>query len=163
MMRALLLEPFAGISGDMLLGAMVDIGVPADLLRQQVEALDLADRVELRVTAANRNGITATKVDVLVDGRTEEPGHPHGEDDARGHHHHHPTLRTITDRLEASSLDREVADRAGAVFRRLAGAEARVHGGDPEEVHFHEVGALDAIVDVVCGVAAVARTLSPGP
>jgi uncharacterized protein (TIGR00299 family) protein len=106
--------------------------------------------VELVTAPVNRSGVTATKVDVLVDGEREEPGVPHSG------HGHHTTLATILERLEASALDRAIADRAGEVFRRLAGAEARVHGGDPEQVHFHEVGALDAIVDVVCGVAAVA-------
>jgi uncharacterized protein (TIGR00299 family) protein len=149
-MRTLLLEPFAGISGDMLLGALVDIGVPIEHLREQVEALGLGERVELTVSKVNRSGITATKVDVLVDGEREEPGVPPSG------HSHHTTLLSIVERLEASTLDREIADRAGEVFRRLADAEARVHGGDPEKVHFHEVGALDAIVDVVCGVAAVA-------
>ncbi len=149
-MRTLLLEPFAGISGDMLLGALVDIGVSIELLREQVEALGLGDRVELTASKVNRSGITATKVDVLVDGEKEEPGIPPSG------HNHHTTLLSIVERLEVSTLDREIADRAGEVFRRLADAEARVHGGDPEKVHFHEVGALDAIVDVVCGVAAVA-------
>ncbi|MFC1530484.1 nickel pincer cofactor biosynthesis protein LarC [Gemmatimonadota bacterium] len=149
-MRTLLLEPFAGISGDMLLGALVDIGVSVEFLREQVEALGLGDWVELVESKVNRSGITATKVDVLVDGEKEEPGVPPSG------HNHHTTLKSIVERLEASTLDSEVADRAGKVFRRLADAEARVHGGDPETVHFHEVGALDAIVDVVCGVAAVA-------
>jgi len=149
-MRALLLEPFAGISGDMLLGALVDVGVPIEELRQQVDALGLADRVELRVGKTVRSGITATKVDVLVDGQIEMP------DEAGSGHSGHATLKSIVDRLESSSLDSGVRKRAGEVFRRLAEAEARVHGGDPETVHFHEVGAIDAIVDVVCGVAAVA-------
>ncbi len=149
-MRALLLEPFAGISGDMLLGALVDVGVPIGELRQQVEALGLADRVELRAEKTIRSGITATKVDVLVDGRMEKPG------ETGSGHSGHTTFQSIMERLEASSLDYRVRKTAGEVFRRLAGAEARVHGGDPETVHFHEVGALDAIVDVVCGVAAVA-------
>ncbi|MFC1559268.1 nickel pincer cofactor biosynthesis protein LarC [Gemmatimonadota bacterium] len=149
-MRTLLLEPFAGISGDMLLGALVDVGVPIEELRQQVEALGLADRVELQVGKTVRSGITATKVDVLVDGQMEMP------DGAGIGHSGHATLRSILDRLESSSLDPVVRTGAGEVFRRLAEAEARVHGGDPETVHFHEVGAIDAIVDVVCGVAAVA-------
>ena len=156
-MKALLLEPFAGISGDMLLGAMVDVGVPIELLRQQVEALGLSDRVELRAAKTVRSGITATKVDVLVDGRAEEPdpGRAGGAEPTHPHAHH-STLSSIRERLRTSALADDIVARAEAVFHRLASAEARVHGGDPEEVHFHEVGALDAIVDVVCGVAAVA-------
>ncbi|MFC1499716.1 nickel pincer cofactor biosynthesis protein LarC [Candidatus Zixiibacteriota bacterium] len=161
-MRALLLEPFAGISGDMLLGALVDLGVPVEELRKQIASLGLSDRVELGIAKMVKSGITATKVDVLVDGQMEMP------DEVASGHSGHATLRSITDHLESSSLDAGIRLRAGEVFRRLAEAEARVHGGDPETVHFHEVGAIDAVVDVVCGVAAVAflgveRVLSTPP
>ena len=129
------LEPFCGASGDMLLGALVDAGVPLATLQQAVDALDVGG---LRLTrrAVDQHGIAATKVDV------------EGTED---HHHRHlPDIERI---IGAAALDEAVRDRAVAVFRALAEAEARVHDMPVEQVHFHEVGALDAIADVVATVA----------
>lgn len=148
-MRLLFLEPFAGISGDMLLGALVDLGVPVGVLQAQVEALGLGDRVELKAAKTERGGVAATKVDVIVDGRLEVPDEPDGPCVAG------TTVGQVLDRLDTSSLEPGVREKAGEVFRSLAGAEARVHGSSPGRVHLHETGAIDAVVDVVCGVAAV--------
>ena len=160
--RILFLEPFTGISGDMLLGALLDLGVPQAELDRQVKALGLGDRVELRVSKTERGGITATKVDVLVDGQLEAP-HETGAEAAGG-----TTVEEVLGRLDTSSLEPGIGERAGEVFRRLSEAEARVHGTTPGRVHLHEVGAIDAVVDVVCSVAAVAylgveRVLSAPP
>jgi pyridinium-3,5-bisthiocarboxylic acid mononucleotide nickel chelatase len=126
----------SGASGDMLLGALVDLGLPLDSLRSELAKLPLRGyRLESR--RVHRSGLHATKVDVLVEA---EPGHTH-----RG-------LRDILGLLEASGLEPEVKERAAALFRRLAEAEGAVHGMAPEEVHFHEVGAVDSIVDIVGGV-----------
>ena len=180
-MKILHIEPFAGISGDMLLGALVDLGVGVGLLTEQVAALGLSERVELRSRRVTRCGITGTKVDVVVDGQvegpSEAPGSPgegkqaghHGHHEHHEHHEHHGTrVDELLGRIEESGLDPEVKELGSAAFRRLAEAEARVHGSRPDRVHLHEVGALDALVDVTCTCAAVSaleveRILSAPP
>ncbi len=147
--RVLFLEPFAGISGDMLLGALVDLGVEVGVLEKQIEALGLGDRVQLKVTRTERGGIEATKVDVVIDGELEIP------DTDGGWQGHSTTVEDLLDRLDTPSLDTAVKGKAAEVFTRLGAAEARVHGSDPGRIHLHETGALDAVVDVVCGTAAV--------
>lgn len=122
---------FSGISGDMTLGALIDLGVPPAWLKESLAALPLTG-FDIAVTDVTYNGIRAKRVEVL----------------AHGHHHH----RHYTD-IRALIGDSPLPDRAKhtalAIFGRLAEAEAGVHGCRPEEVHFHEVGAVDAIVDVV--------------
>ncbi|HUP18923.1 MAG TPA: nickel pincer cofactor biosynthesis protein LarC [Gemmatimonadota bacterium] len=130
-MRIVWLDMFSGVSGDMLLGAWLGLGVPIEELRAALEPLGL-EGVRLDVERVERHGIGATRCVVEVP-------------DAAGHR----GLREILDLVEGAGLPGRVAERAARVFRRLAEAEAKVHGTTPEEVHFHEVGALDAIVDVV--------------
>lgn len=126
---------FAGVSGDMILGALVDAGLDLDALRAGLDGLDLPGEFTLAASTVQKHGISATKVDV----------------DAReGHVHRH--LGDILSILEKSNIDSSTAERAGDVFRALAQAEAHVHGTTPEDVHFHEVGAVDAIVDIVGAV-----------
>jgi len=139
----------SGASGDMLLGALVDLGLPIDSLRQELAKLPLGGyRLEAR--AVDRSGLRATKVDVIIDQdmHHHQHEHPHGHD--------HRGLRDILDLIGRSTLDTAVKERAAALFRRLAEAEAAVHGTSPEEVHFHEVGAVDSIVDIVGGVCGLA-------
>ncbi len=129
------LDLFCGASGDMLLGALVDAGVSIENLQQSIDALQL-DGLRLRAEPVTKRGIAATKVDV------EAP-----------EQHVHRHLRDIEGILAASALTEIVRAKASDVFRTLAEAEARVHGIAVNEVHFHEVGALDAIADVVGVVA----------
>jgi uncharacterized protein (TIGR00299 family) protein len=125
----------SGASGDMILGALVDAGAPFDELERGLAGLGVAGfRLERREVM--KAGFRATKVDVRVDG----PG--------EGHTHPERTLGAILGLIEASRLPPPVKERAARVFRRLAEAEARVHGTTVERVHFHDVGAVDAIVDV---------------
>jgi pyridinium-3,5-bisthiocarboxylic acid mononucleotide nickel chelatase len=121
----------AGASGDMLLGALVGAGVPVDVLQDAVDAI-APEPVNLRVAQVTRNGFAAT--------------HCHVE--ARESRQHR-SWRDIRHMLQGSSLDEEIRGLAFRVFQRLAEAEAAVHGSDPHDVTFHEVGALDAIADVV--------------
>jgi uncharacterized protein (TIGR00299 family) protein len=131
----------SGASGDMLLGALVDLGLPLATLSEELAKLPLGGyRLDSRKVM--RSGWQATKVDVIVD------GHTHG--------HAHRGLRDILGLLEAGRLPGDVRDRAASLFQRLAEAEAAVHGTSPEEVHFHEVGAVDSIVDIVGGVIGLA-------
>jgi uncharacterized protein (TIGR00299 family) protein len=128
----------SGASGDMLLGAVVDLGLPVEELRGELAKLGV-EGWRIEASRVNRSGLAATKVDVIA----EVAGQPHRH------------LRHVLAVLDASTLDAAVKERAGALFRRLAEAEAAVHGTTPEKVHFHEVGALDSIVDIVGGVVAL--------
>ncbi|HAZ62262.1 MAG TPA: nickel pincer cofactor biosynthesis protein LarC [Armatimonadetes bacterium] len=122
----------AGASGDMALGAMVDAGLDFDALRDGLAGLNVSGYT-LSHSSVMRRGVRATKVDVTL------------TDEAKPHRH----LKHIEAILDESKLDEDVRERARAIFRRLAEAEAKVHGTTVERIHFHEVGAVDAIVDVV--------------
>jgi uncharacterized protein (TIGR00299 family) protein len=122
---------FSGISGDMTLGALIHLGVPLPWLKQSISQLPLAG-FDIRVTDVEYSGIRAKRVEVHAD---------HGH-----HHRHYSDIRLL---IENSPLPDPAKRMALSIFRRLAEAEAGVHGCLPEEVHFHEVGAVDAIVDVV--------------
>jgi len=150
------IECFAGISGDMLLGALVDAGVPVEVLQKASAALKIG--AELRIHSVDRGGIRATKVDVLEHGVPAEGAGDHGHDHPGSDHHHHgghghshsrnwPQIRTLISGAELPASAKKIALRA---FELLAEAEAKVHGIAPEEVHFHEVGAVDTITDIVC-------------
>jgi len=128
----------SGAAGDMLLGAAVDLGLPLERLRDELARLPVQG-YRLEAERVSRSGLAATKVHVRLD----------GEDKAHRH------LRHVLEIIDGSTLDTAVKEKAAALFRRLADAEAAVHGTSPEEVHFHEVGALDSIVDVVGGVIAL--------
>lgn len=156
------LECTTGIAGDMCLGALVDAGVPLDYLTEQLYRLGISEEYQLRAESVRRNGQQATKVhvDILTkqgisdDAYAEQNGkhHHHHTHDGENHHHTHgPTrhLPEIEHMIAGSGLPSRVAAASLAVFRRLAEAEGAVHGIAPTEVHFHEVGATDAIVDIV--------------
>jgi len=141
-LRISYLDTFSGISGDMTVGALLDLGLPIERVRDAVSALELKG-VEVWAERTERSGITATKFQVRVHGR-----HPDTPEGRAGDHGHRP-YASIRDLLAASTLERPVRQRALAIFARLAEAEGEVHGVPAERVEFHEVGALDAIVDVV--------------
>jgi len=154
-MKTIYFDCFSGASGDMILGALVDAGVEIGALERELGKLELGD-VHLRSEVVDRSGISARKVDVVVGGLVEREhgrvaaadGHHHGD------HHHHDVgggrhLGEILDLISASSLSDTVREKASRIFSSLGRAEAKIHGTTPENVHFHEVGAADAIVDVV--------------
>ncbi|MEM6839289.1 MAG: nickel pincer cofactor biosynthesis protein LarC [Cyanobacteria bacterium P01_C01_bin.120] len=128
-----------GISGDMCLGALVSAGVPLAYLQSQIAQLQLSEGVELQTTTVRKNGIAATKVDVVL---------PHKTNPAIKHPPNRH-LRDIEQIITAAALPERVIAWSLAIFRRLAEAEAAIHGVDRQAVHFHEVGATDAIVDIV--------------
>jgi pyridinium-3,5-bisthiocarboxylic acid mononucleotide nickel chelatase len=144
--RLVYLDCASGAAGDMLLGALVDLGLPLDALRAELLKLPLRG-YRLESHRVHRAGLHATKVDVVVG---EEHGHSHGAA------HGHRRLPEILDLIARSELEPPVKEKGAALFHRLAEAEAGVHGTRPEEVHFHEVGAVDAIVDVLGGVIGLA-------
>jgi hypothetical protein len=126
---------FSGISGDMTLGALVDAGVSIDALRTELARLDLAG-YELKAEKVKRGGIAATKVHVVIQEQSRKPRH----------------LADIVKLIEGSSLSLAVRTKSSGIFKRLADAEAKVHATTPDHIHFHEVGAVDAIVDIVGSV-----------
>ncbi len=129
---------FSGISGDMTLGALVDAGVGIEVLRSELEKLNLPG-YEITALKVMRSGISATKVHVCLDEK-EQPTR------------HFSDIRTI---IEASTLSSSIKQKSILIFERLAEAEAKVHGTTPDKVHFHEVGAVDAIVDIVGSVIGI--------
>lgn len=130
MKRIAYFDCFAGISGDMILGAMVDNGLPLETLKNELSKLQVSGW-NLSAEKVTRRGMTGTQVHVM----TEEVSH-------------HRHLADITGIISKSTLSPAVKKRALDIFRLLADAEAAVHGISPEKVHFHEVGALDAIIDI---------------
>ena len=194
-MRIGYLECFSGISGDMLLGALVDAGVPFDLLAETAAALNVGARLEMR--KVSRGGLAAIKVDVLteeqgprdqgtkVTGAEHEHGHEHHDHEHDGHAHEgherhghghahdaheghthemehahqsqehapHRSLSTILSIIQAAPIKDSVKQRSARAFQLLGEAEAAIHSIPIEKVHFHEVGAVDTIVDIVCAAA----------
>jgi uncharacterized protein (TIGR00299 family) protein len=153
-MTVLYYDCFSGISGDMHLGAMIDLGVDPKFLIDQLGRLDLSG-YELKITRDQRKGITGTKVDVVLD------KNPHGHDHGHHHdHHHHRNLKNISQIIDDSDLSKAVKDRSIRMFRKLAEAEGKIHNKPIQEVHFHEVGAIDSIVDIV-GAAICIESIEP--
>ncbi|HNV00468.1 MAG: nickel pincer cofactor biosynthesis protein LarC [Verrucomicrobia bacterium] len=192
-MKAVYFDPFSGVSGDMILGALLDLGVEIGSLRKDLARLPLGG-YHLHATRRTKAGICGTKFDVHL-GEAQEHSHAAGDEghhhepqtapDAqsgmhKGHTHPHPghsqpsipdrchvhsgphhgeaevrDFRSIATMVSGSSLPGPVRDRALGVFRRIAEAEGKIHGCPPESVHFHEVGAVDSIVDVVGGCLAL--------
>lgn len=186
-MRVAYLECFSGISGDMMLGALLDAGVSEELLQRSVAALNIG--AELRVRRVDRSGISAMKIDVLVNGKeadhvdhfaddyedAQTHDHLHSHHDAHRHasnspmatvtektesaadhpphthsHQHGRSLSEIKNIIRAADVPQRVRDTAICAFEFLGEAESGIHNVPVESIHFHEVGAVDAIVDIVC-------------
>jgi uncharacterized protein (TIGR00299 family) protein len=151
-MRIGYLQCFSGISGDMLLGALVDAGVPFALLEETAAALSVGARLEMRKVM--RGGLSGTKVDVITPEQATDH-HPHThEDDSKSHSHApHRHLSSILKIIHGASIPDSVKERSARAFQLLGEAEAAIHSIPIEKVHFHEVGAVDTIVDIVCSAA----------
>jgi len=177
-MRIAYLDCFSGISGDMFLGALVDAGVSPELFKNTIKALDIG--ASLEISKVTRNGIAATKVDVYAHGekdlprevywqqRAEKHNHPHRHHDAEtvvalaehnfGPHHtpekhsqdHGRCLSQIREIIGNAAISATAKQAAIAIFEALGEAEAKIHDTDLEKVRFHEVGAVDAMVDITC-------------
>src|SRR5262245_7330850 len=138
----LYLDSFSGASGDMILGALLDLGLPLDALKSALGSLTL-EYGDVSAERVTRAGVAATKwrlAEARKAGEGGEGGPPH-------HAHYH--LKAIVNRIRKSALSPEGQDRAIHLFERLAEAEAAIHNTSLEKVHLHEVGALDSIVDIV--------------
>jgi pyridinium-3,5-bisthiocarboxylic acid mononucleotide nickel chelatase len=172
-MRIAYLDCSSGMSGDMFLGALLDAGVSPAILEETVAALNVEARLEIsRVT---RSGISATKVDVYAHGEKEvsreEYLAQHEHEHAHSHDHHHQShshgdahtgehgrgLKEIREIIGKAAISESSKQTALAIFQALGEAEARIHNVPIEKIHFHELSAVDAIVDIVCSaVGAVA-------
>jgi uncharacterized protein (TIGR00299 family) protein len=137
--RGLIFDPFAGISGDMTVAALLDLGLPLEWLRAFVAGLGLGD-IGVDAERVSRKGIACTRLVLHLP-----------------HEHAHRHLSHVVRIIEGTGVPGEVRDRAIHAFTLLADAEAEVHGTTREKVHFHEVGALDAIVDILASVAGCAE------
>lgn len=136
MSKVAYLECPTGIAGDMCLGALVDLGVPWEYLLDRLRSLGIEQEYQLKQEKVNRNGQLATKVGVILSNHNS-------------HHHHRRHLPQIEAIIAAATLSNRAKDWSLRVFKQLAIAEGAVHGIPPEKVHFHEVGATDAIIDIV--------------
>ncbi len=186
-MRIAYLDCFSGISGDMFLGALLDAGVPAKLLEKTVSSLDLDARLEIGrvqrsgISATKVDVLVAGERDLPREEywkkaappvarrrtakRTHEHGHGHAHEHGHDHDHHHVhgrehgrSLSAIRKIIAAAPISDHSKRTATAIFQALGKAEAKVHHTDIEKIHFHEVGAVDAIVDIV-GAAVGAEAL----
>ncbi len=185
-MKILYYDCFAGISGDMHLGAMIDAGVDPEHLISELKKLKLTG-YKLNIYREKRKSIEGTKVDVNLEKEThshhhnndhhshDDHHHHHAHDDHHhhehddghshtphsGHHHHeHRNFSDIKQILANSELPVKTKDRALKMFRLIAEAEAKIHGVSVDEIHFHEVGAVDSIVDIT-GAAICLEYLKP--
>lgn len=175
-MKTLYLDIFSGISGDMFLGAMLDLGVALAELERELGKLNVGG-YHLHAGRRQNASITGVKFEVHIEGdhghehehghggaHEHHQGHPHehhhgGPHDEHGNAHAHSHVHahgeetrdfaTIRRIIQSSALSDWVKERAVAVFQRVAAAEGKIHGQPPEQVHFHEVGAIDSIVDIV--------------
>ena len=138
-MKILYYDCFAGISGDMNLGAMLDLGVDQKYLLKELGNLPV-DSYKIKVYKDKRGGITGTKVDVIL---------PIQKKSSSRHIHKKRTFRDITLMIRESNLSANVKKISLDIFTRLARAEGKIHGHKIEDVHFHEVGAIDSIIDIV--------------
>jgi pyridinium-3,5-bisthiocarboxylic acid mononucleotide nickel chelatase len=161
-LRIAYLDCFSGISGDMFLGALVDAGVSPSIFVETVTALNIGARLE--ISRVHRSGISATKADVIVNGKREgprelnehhshhDPAHTqeHSHSHERRDHVHRRGLTEIRKMISSAGISKSAKQTAISAFEKLGAAEAKIHNVPINEIHFHEVGAVDAIVDIIC-------------
>ncbi|WP_100407553.1 LarC family nickel insertion protein [Bacillus solitudinis] len=172
-MKTLYFDCFSGISGDMVIGALLDVVGDPVLLKQELKKLSIEEEYEIKWGSVVKNGITSTKFDVILKGDAGEThhhdhGHHHGEDhhhhehdhhhhghdhhhnhDDHTHDHHHRAYQDIVEMIESSELSSKVKNMSLSIFKKIGEAEGHIHGLPLEKVHFHEVGAVDSIIDIV--------------
>lgn len=154
-MSRLYLECTSGISGDMFVAALLDLGADEQVLRKALESLPVSG-FSIRISRVKKSGLDACDFDVVLDKEHENHDHDmeylYEEKEAcREHHHHHEHrgLPQILEMIEQAEISERAKRTASKIFRILAQAEAKVHGTEIEDVHFHEVGAVDSIADIV--------------
>ncbi|ADF40260.1 hypothetical protein BMD_3420 [Priestia megaterium DSM 319] len=177
-MRTLYLDCFSGISGDMFIGALIDAGGDSTLLEEELQKLNISEEYKLSWRKVVKNGISSTKFDVElsetadhkyasghqhnykhenedVDHNHEHEHsdhhhkHEHSNHHEHSHHHGHRAYQDIVKLIDGSQLSQEVKETSLNIFRKIGEAEGLIHGISLEKVHFHEVGAVDSIIDIV--------------
>ena len=161
-MKTLYFDCSSGISGNMTLGALLEIVGDEKYLLEELKKLNI-DGYKIEISKQVKNGITGTYVNVILE---HEHHHSHEDEDEHEHHHHehhhheHRNLNDVNNIIDNSSLDNNTKDLAKRIFLRVAKAESKVHNKPLDEVHFHEVGAIDSIVDIV-GTAILINKINP--
>ncbi|MEM7627767.1 MAG: LarC family nickel insertion protein [Planctomycetota bacterium] len=170
MAKHLHIDPFSGIAGDMFLGALVDLGLDLNAVRSALAALPVQRPYDITTQRVQRHGIGAVdlKVQLLDEDKPHSHHHhdhahehshghdkPHTHDHPHAHHHHHTGYRDIMAMVEQLDTTPRGRERAAAVVTALAEAESRVHAKSLDAIHFHEVGAVDSIVDMLGSVVAL--------
>lgn len=166
-MKVLYFDCSSGISGNMTLGALTEIIGDENYLLNELKKLNI-DGYKIEISKKIKNGITGTYVDVILDNEhtldhhtdLHEHHHEHNHSSSHEHHHEHRNLEDINKIIENSSLNNDVKNLAKKIFLRVAEAESKVHNKTLEEIHFHEVGAIDSIVDIV-GTAILINKINP--
>ena len=137
-MRALFYQPSCGIAGDMHIAALIELGVPEPHLREQLNKLTLSAEFQLTLSPAAKMGINGTHAKVTTE-------------DQHDHRHHSTIVKLIT----AANFTPGIEQRALGIFQAIAEAEGKIHNVTPDKVHFHEVGAIDSIVDIVAAAICI--------
>src|SRR3989442_15614514 len=150
-MKTLFFDCFSGISGDMTIGALLDLGLDFEYLKSELRKLPVED-YELKVSRVVRSNLSATKFDVVIPsssgrGNGEGPNHEHHHHHDHAHPHFHRKASQILSMIRDSNLSLGAKRLATDIFTKLAMSEGKVHDIQPEDVEFHEVGAIDSIVD----------------
>lgn len=175
-MRTLYLDCFSGISGDMFIGALIDAGGDSTLLEEELQKLNISEEYKLSWRKVVKNGISSTKFDVELsetadhkydDGHQHNHKHEdvdhnhehehsdhhhkheHSDHHEHSHHHSHRAYQDIVKLIDGSQLSQEVKETSLNIFKKIGEAEGLIHGISLEKVHFHEVGAVDSIIDIV--------------
>jgi len=138
--KILYFDCLSGISGDMTIGALLDLGIDKDEFLREISKLNI-DEFDLEIKKNEKNGITGIDFDVIIK-------HSHDNHD-HSHNHEHRNLENIESIIYNSDLNDDVKNMSKKIFKNVAESEAKIHGKSIDEVHFHEVGAVDSIVDIV--------------
>lgn len=173
-MRTLYFDCFSGISGDMVIGALIDAGADPVQMEEELKKLNMDEEYNLSWGKVVKNGITSTKFDVILTSKsdqTHEHSHSHEQEHSHGHSHSHEhehslghehnhshvphnhhgsrTYKQIVEAINEANFNESVANTSLAIFKKIGEAEGHIHGLPLEKVHFHEVGAVDSIIDII--------------
>ncbi|WP_172370036.1 nickel pincer cofactor biosynthesis protein LarC [Sporosarcina jiandibaonis] len=146
-MNILYFDCFSGISGDMVIGALIDAGGDPTHLVNELKKLKMVDEYELTFTRVVKNGISSTKFDVLLETEAHHHEHEHSHDDHHGHSHR--SYKHIVQLIKSAGFSERVEAMSLSIFEKIGIAEGMIHGVALDDVHFHEVGAVDSIIDIV--------------
>ncbi|WP_141994813.1 LarC family nickel insertion protein [Bacillus sp. B4EP4a] len=171
-MRTLYFDCFSGISGDMVIGALIDAGADPLQMEEELKKLNIDEEYSLSWGKVVKNGITSTKFDVILTSKSEQPhehSHSHGHEHSHSHGHEHShshetepnhshaphnhhgsrTYKQIVEAINEANLNESVTNMSLAIFKKIGEAEGHIHGLPLDKVHFHEVGAVDSIIDII--------------